>query len=68
MDYKEIKKGLKRKELDDINYSWGIIRSVIVGCIVGAIAQNAVVGFVVFVILAFMAARKYYEIGKDKDA
>lgn len=61
-DYKEIKKGIKRIELDkttrDIKCWFGII----VGTIIGCTAKSFIVGFVIFMIFCLWAAKGYYEI------
>ena len=61
MDYKEVKKGIKRQELDKINYNMATFGSIVLGIIVGVATKNFVIGFVVFLICAVIAARKYFE-------
>jgi hypothetical protein len=61
VDYKEIKKGMKRKELDEINYNARILGSIVLGVVVGVISKNFVIGFVVFLTCGIFAARKYFE-------
>lgn len=60
-DYKDIKKGIKRVELDKINYNVGVFLSIVVGCVVGFIFHNAWIGFGVFCALGVYFANKYFE-------
>jgi len=62
-DYKEIKKGIKRAEFDELKYQGNVIWSIIAGVVVGCIAKNFIAGFVVFLVIGIISARKYFELG-----
>jgi F0F1-type ATP synthase assembly protein I len=73
-DYKEVKKGIKQVELDQMTYNikifGSIVAGVIIGIIVGASGAGArwgfIVGFIVTIILGVKSARTYFEINKKK--
>jgi hypothetical protein len=64
IDYKEIKKGIKRADMDGLRFKGNIVFSIMGGCIIGFITSNAVIGFVSFFVFGIIAACKYYEVGK----
>jgi len=62
IDYKDIKKGLKRKEYDEMKYHGYIIWAIIAGVVVGCLTKMWVVGVIVFGIIAVIGAKRYFEI------
>ncbi|MDP2906169.1 MAG: zinc ribbon domain-containing protein [Candidatus Omnitrophota bacterium] len=71
-DYREVKKGIKQVELDQMKYGMKIFGSLvvgaIVGCIVGAggagVGWGILVGFIITMILGVKSAKTYFEINK----
>lgn len=74
MDHKEIKKGIKRVELDrnvyNISIFFAMFFGIVVGSSVGLIANNGwaglAAGVAVFFAMGISAANKYYENEDDE--
>lgn len=61
-DYKEIKKGIKRKEMDEMRFHGNLIIAMIVGGLVGYFTHSWVFGVIVFFSLAVIFGRSYFEV------
>lgn len=58
----DIKRGMKRKELDEISRNGVMAIGLFLGVIIGVVARNFWVGFGIFLVISIYAVRKYYEL------
>jgi len=63
-DYKEIKKGIKQVESDQIHYKINTFLSVLFGAFIGFIFHSLLIGFIAFIVPGVLSARKYFETDK----
>lgn len=65
-DYRAVKKGIKRAELDEGVMQIQMALVIILSLVIGFILQSWKIGLGIFVVFTIFVARSYYELGKKK--
>lgn len=65
MNRHDVKRGIKSAEFDKVKYNIKVFFSICIGVAVGVLMQSWMWGIVATLIIGTIAARSYYEEGRD---